>query len=87
MAQKALLAKTGTDHVRPLDSASREIANIERVAALLRERHPELEMWHPDLDPPTKKRPSPAWVAIGVVWVTTLILIGLAAAGVTFLLS
>ena len=87
MAQNALLAKTGTDLVRPLDSASRDIADIERVAALLQQQHPELEMWHPDRDLPGRKRPSPAWVAIGVVWVATLILIGLAVAGVTFLLS
>jgi hypothetical protein len=86
MTQNSRLAKTVTDQVATFDRPSREIADIKRVVAILQEQHPELEVWHPDLDFPRKKRPSPAWVAIGGVWVATLVSTGLAAAGVAFLL-
>jgi len=87
MAQNALLAKTGTDADRIVTGLSREMADIERVAALLRQQHPELQIWNAELDISPKRPPSPAWVAIGVVWAATLVLIGLVAAGAVFLLG
>ncbi len=85
MAQNALLAKTRTDEIAVIDGVSREATDIERATALLRQQHPDLEIWHGEPDFGRKKLASPAWIAIGVVWVATLLLIGLAVAGLVFL--
>ena len=62
-----------------------EMGEIERVSALLRSVQPDLEMWHEGVAVRQSGRPSPAWLAIGVVWVSTLLLIGLATGGIVVL--
>jgi hypothetical protein len=42
-------------------------------------------MWHEGAAVRQSGRPSPAWLAIGVVWVSTLLLIGLATGGIAVL--
>jgi hypothetical protein len=59
--------------------------DIERASAALRSVQPDLEIWRDGAAMPRRSRHSPAWLAIGVVWVSTLVFIGLAAAGVTIL--
>lgn len=83
--RNARLIETRTEEAPRLGGGSAEISDIERVSALLRSVQPDLETWHEDAAPRQSSRPSPAWLAIGGVWVSTLLLIGLAVGGVAFL--
>ena len=60
-------------------------SDIERASAVLRGMQPDLEIWRDGAVVPRRARPSPGWLAIGVVWVSTLLLIALAVAGLSIL--
>jgi len=83
--RNARLTETGTEEAPRSGVGSLEMGEIERVSALLRSVQPDLEMWHEGAAVRQSIRPSPAWLAIGVVWVSTLLLIGLAAVAVAVL--
>jgi len=87
MAANALLTKTVSADVRALPGPARESVEIDRVAALLREQHPGLEIWHPELQPPRTSEATPAWLVIGGIWAATLVLIDLVFSAVIFLLA
>jgi len=53
------------------DQLARDIAEIERAAATLREAEPALETWHDALAPQMLGKPRPVWLLIGVLWVST----------------
>jgi hypothetical protein len=52
------------------DQLAREIADIERAAAALRDAQPALKSW---IKPPSPKLPKarPFWLFIGVLWLST----------------
>ena len=62
-----------------------EMSEIERVSALLRGMQPDLEVRPEGSAIRDNSQPSPAWLVIGVVWVSTLLLIGLATGGIVVL--
>jgi len=62
------------------DQLARDIAAIERAAAVLRKAEPALESWS---NPPQRAggKPRPVWLLIGVLWVSTaLVTVGAAVA-------
>ncbi len=86
MMHRIRVADTGAEEAAHPGGAPAEIHEIERVSALLQSVQPDLEMWREGAAARENGRPSPAWLAIGVVWVATLLLIGLAVGGVAILL-
>jgi hypothetical protein len=85
MMRNARLIETRTEESPRLGGGSAEMSDIERVSALLKSVQPDLETWHEGAALRHGGRPSPAWLAIGVVWVSTLLLIGLAVGGAAVL--
>ena len=67
------------------DGAATGAKDIERASAVLRSMQPDLEIWRDGAAVPQRARPSPAWLAIGGVWISTLLLIALAVAGLSIL--
>jgi hypothetical protein len=66
---------------------SAEMDTIDRVSAFLRRVQPDLEMRHEGAPSEPITPPSPAWLAVGGVWIATLIVIGLAVTGVALLVG
>jgi hypothetical protein len=60
--------KTLTEAER--DQLAREIADIERAAAALREGQPALKSWVKP-SPPALPKVRPFWLFIGVLWLST----------------
>ena len=79
------IPKTTSEDDLLTDDAAAGANDIERASAVLRSMQPDLEIWRDGVAAPQRTRPSPAWLAIGVVWVSTLILIALAVAGLSIL--
>jgi hypothetical protein len=78
--------KTATEDDLLRDGAAVAANDIERASAVLRSMQPDLEIWRDGAAVPLRARPSPAWLAIGVVWISTLLLIAVAVAGLSILL-
>ncbi len=56
------------------DELARDIAEIERAAAVLRQAEPTLEMWTeswPGKAAATMHKPRPVWLLIGLLWLST----------------
>jgi hypothetical protein len=56
------------------DEIARDIAEIERAAAVLRQAEPTLEMWTeswPGKAAATLRKPRPVWLLIGLLWLST----------------
>lgn len=51
------------------DQLARDIAEIERASAALREAEPALESW--SAPAPTLGSPRPVWLIIGMLWIST----------------
>jgi hypothetical protein len=66
--------------------SQREIRDIERVSALLRRLQPNLVIRREDVALEDTPPSGPPWLVIGGVWVSTLILIGIGAAGMAIIL-
>ena len=67
---------------------SSDTAEIERVTALLRTVQPDLEVWGEGATTAHRDdRPGPVWLTVGTVWVSTILLIGLAVTGVVLLVG
>jgi len=81
------LPKTAADDdlLRDGAAAGAGANDIERASAVLRSMQPDLEVWRDGATAPQRTRPSPAWFAIGVVWISTLLLIAIAVAGLSML--
>lgn len=54
------------------DQLARDIAEIERVSAVLRKVEPALQSW-PNPPAPTIGKPRPVWLLVGVLWISTAI--------------
>ena len=69
------------------DQFARDIAEIERAAAALREGEPDLEPWTTGttavLDQP---KPRSVWLFVGAIWITTVLVTGAATLAITSLL-
>lgn len=63
----------------PADQLARDIAEIERVSAVLRKAEPALETWTDtpedawadDAPPAALPKPRPVWLLIGLLWLST----------------
>jgi hypothetical protein len=64
-----------------------DTAEIERVTALLRSVQPDLEVWGEGTAAHRDDRPSPVWLTIGAVWVSAILLIGMAVTGIVLLVG
>jgi|SRR5271163_1264206 hypothetical protein len=53
------------------DQLARDIAAIERAMTTLRRAEPALQSWSEPPATPTPHNPSPVWLLIGVLWVST----------------
>jgi hypothetical protein len=72
------------------DQFARDIREIERTAAALREGEPDLEPWTTGvtgaaaaLDQP---KPRSVWLFVGTIWITTVLVTGAATLAITSLL-
>jgi hypothetical protein len=69
------------------DQFARDIEEIERAAAALREGEPDLEPWTTGrtavLDQP---KPPSVWLFVGAIWITTVLVTGAATLAITSLL-
>jgi hypothetical protein len=82
MMRSATVSKSDAEETEFPGVISAEMDKIDRVSAFLRRVQPDLEMRHEGVSSEPITPPSPAWLAVGGVWVATLIVIGLAVAGV-----
>jgi hypothetical protein len=73
----------------PTDQLARDIAEIERVSAVLRKAEPALETWtdvpadalRDDVPAAALRKPRPVWLLIGLLWLSTaLVTVGAVAA-------
>jgi hypothetical protein len=53
------------------EQLAREIADIERAAAILRLAEPALQSWSAPAMPALAAKPRPLWLLIGVLWLST----------------
>jgi hypothetical protein len=53
------------------EQLAREIADIERAAAILRLAEPALQSWSTPAMPAFAAKPRPLWLLIGVLWLST----------------
>jgi hypothetical protein len=64
-----------------------EAADIERVSALLRRLQPDLVVRRDEVAGDQAPPMGPAWLVIGVVWTTTLVLIAAATTALVLLVG
>jgi len=65
--------------------SSSELADVERVTALLQGVQPDLEVWREGAGGHHDDRSGPVWLTVGAVWVSTFIVIALVVGGVAIL--
>jgi hypothetical protein len=81
MMRSATVSKSDAEETEFPGAISAEMDRIERVSAFLRRVQPDLEMRDEGVPSEPITPPGPAWLAVGGVWISTLIVIGLAVAG------
>jgi hypothetical protein len=85
-ARRAMLHDLKVAKIAPEDDLVAQGArDIDRASAALRNMQPDLEIRRDGAVVPQRGGPSPAWLAIGGVWVSTLLLIAFAIAALAIL--
>jgi hypothetical protein len=70
------------------DRIETDIREIERASAALKRVQPDLEAWRSKpLDSTPVRKPSSAWVVIGVVWFSTVLALSIATVAIAVLVS
>lgn len=74
------------DDIEP-NQLERDIAEIERAVAALREGEPDLEPWTNSTPPPPEPRKfRSVWFFVGTIWIATVLVTGAATLAITSLL-
>jgi hypothetical protein len=74
------------DELEP-DQFARDIEDIERAAAALREGEPDLEPWTIGATAvPEQRQPRSVWLFVGTIWIAAVLVTGAATLAITSLL-
>jgi hypothetical protein len=67
--------------------AQHDLAEIESASAVLRIAQPDLEAWSsPNMEAVSTRKPRSVWIVVGVLWVSTVLLMAMAGLAIASLL-
>ena len=84
----ALAGDPGTDDILFIsEQAQHHFAEIERASTALRSAQPDLEAWSiSNIEAVQTRKPRSVWLVVGAIWISTVLLMGMATFAIASLL-
>jgi hypothetical protein len=77
----------GDDILFISEQAQQDFSEIESASAALRDAQPDLEAWSiPKVDVVQTHKPRSVWLVVGIVWISTILLMAMATLAIASLL-